>query len=132
MSATARHPALTLLALGASLGIATWVLSPWITGHDEPWDADLPIWLVLWILVAVAGGLTGRARGALLPVGYAIGQMVVTSGPLLLGDPAVLLGWTFILAYAAAAVLLSLAVAGLTAALKRALRRSDSNPDRPD
>jgi len=129
---TARRHALILLALGALLGVATWVFSPWLTGRVEPWDADLPIWLALWLIVAIAGGLTGRVRGTLLPIGYALGQMLVTGRPLLVGDLTALLGWYFIFAYAAVAVLLSFAIAALIAALKR-LRRTptkDSDPDR--
>lgn len=129
---TARRHALILLTLGALLGVATWVFSPWITGRAEPWDADLPIWLVLWLAVAVAGGLTGRARGTLLPIGYALGQMLVTGRPLLVGDLTALLGWSFIIAYAAVAVLLSFALAALTATLKRlrgaSSRDSDADP----
>ncbi len=40
---TPKRKALVLLALGVLLGVAVWLLSPWLTGKVEPWDADTPM-----------------------------------------------------------------------------------------
>ena len=65
--------ALALLTVGILLGIAIWVVSPWLTGTVEPWDADIPVWSLSWLVVAIAGGLVGHVRGAFLPLGYGLG-----------------------------------------------------------
>jgi hypothetical protein len=109
--------ALVLLALGVALGVGIWVFSPWLTGKDEPWDADQPIWLLSWLVVAVLGGMTSHIRGICLPLGYALGQMLVTIQSVFLG-PFGALGWIFIGSYAAVAVVITLALVGVTALLK--------------
>lgn len=128
---TAKYPAIFLFGLGVLLGVAIWLFSPWITGKTEPWDADAPIWLISWVLVAVAGGLTGHLRGVCLPLGYAVGQMLVTAKPVLFGDLRVLaLGWMFIFGYAAVAIVATLLVAGATVLFKRLLHvRSSTDGD---
>ncbi len=115
---TSRHQTLSLLALGILLGIAIWLFSPWLTGRIEPWDADTPIWLYSWILVAVLGGLFGRVRGVCVPLGYALGQMLITIKSVFIGEFGAL-GWMFIGGYAAVATAVTLTVAGVTALLKR-------------
>ena len=121
-----RRLALALFAVGAALGGAIWVLSPWLTGAKEPWDADVPVWPLSWIAVAIGGGLTGRALGILLPLGYAAGQMVTTLGAVLKSEFG-MLGWLFILGYGVAAMLGTLLlVAG--AALARRFRRPRRTP----
>ncbi len=128
---TSRRQTLFLLALGVFLGVAIWLFSPGLTGRVESWDTDTPIWLYSWVLVAVLGGVTGRVRGVGLPLGYALGQMLVTIKPALFGDFRMLaLGWLFIVHYAAVAIAATLTVAGVTALLKRLWhRRSSKNND---
>lgn len=118
---SSRRSALALLTAGAALGGAIWVFSPWLTGAKEPWDADVPVWSLSWIAVAFGGGLTGRAVGALLPLGYALGQMLATLGAALKSEFGVL-GWLFILGYGVAAILGTLLLAA-GATLARRFRR---------
>jgi hypothetical protein len=120
--------ALSWLALGVALGVAVWVLSPWLTGKIEPWDADVPVWSLSWLVVAVLGGLTGHVRGACLPLGYALGQMLVTIQSVFIGQFGAL-GWMFIGGYAAVAVLVTLTLVGVTAILKRLWRRRGAKAD---
>ncbi len=120
MTPSRSRSALVLFGLGVFLGVSVWVFSPWLTGKTEPWDAEAPIWGLSWLAVAILGGLTGRASGALLPLGYAVGQMLITiRSPF--GEFGIL-GWLFIVGYAFAGVFVALAVAGLTIFYKRILR----------
>jgi hypothetical protein len=109
--------ALALLTVGILFGIAIWVVSPWLTGTVEPWDADTPIWSLSWLVVAIAGGLIGHVRGACLPLGYALGQMLVTIRSVFNSEFGVL-GWAFIGGYAAVAALIALAVTGVVMLFK--------------
>ena len=118
--------ALSLLALGMILGVAIWLLSARITGSAEPWDADAPFWLYSWVLMAVLGGLSGRIRGACLPLGFALGQMLITIQSVFVGEFGAL-GWMFIGAYAAAATIVTLTLAGAVAAFKGLRRRLGSD-----
>lgn len=113
-----------LLALGITLGVGIWLASPWLIGTAEPWDAEAPIWGASWLGVALLGGLFGRLSGVCLPVGYALGQFLITiRSPL--GEFG-LLGWSFIAGYAVAAILVALAVIGCIQLVRRirALARS--------
>jgi hypothetical protein len=125
---TPRRKPLGLLALGILLGCALWLFSPWLTGTVEPWDAEAPIWGLSWLLVAVLGGLVGHARGVCLPLGYGLGQMLVTAQSVLIGQFGAL-GWVFIGGYAAAAIVVTLALVGATALLKRLLRMRPTGVD---
>ena len=116
---TPRRKALALLALGMLLGVTIWLFSPWVTGKSEPWDADAPIWSLSWLLVAALGGLTGRVRGACLPLGYALGQMLITVKSVFLGEFGAL-GWMFIAGYAAVTIVVTFALVGATALVRRA------------
>lgn len=117
-----RRHALLLLVIGAGLGAGVWLFSPWLTGHVEPWDADAPIWPASWLLIAIAGGCTGRLRGLLLVVGYALGQMLITVRPILRSEFGAL-GWLFILGWMAAALVASLALVATQALLRHFWRR---------
>ena len=81
-----------------------------------------PIWTLSWLAVAVLGGLTGHVRGVCLPLGYALGQMLVTIKSVFVGQFGAL-GWIFIGTYAAVAVAGTLALAGVIALLKYFWRR---------
>lgn len=115
---------LVLLAIGILSGVAIWVCSPWLTGTIEPWDADAPIWPLSWLLAASLGGLVGHVRGVCLPLGYALGQMLITIQSVFGGEFGVL-GWLFIGGYAALATLMTLSLIGVTALLKK-IRRAHS------
>jgi hypothetical protein len=114
-----------LLAIGVLAGVGMWIFSPWLTGKIEPWDADAPIWFFSWILMAVLGGLVGHVRGVCLPLGYALGQMLVTIQSVFTGEFGAL-GWLFIAGYAAASTLATMALAGVIAMLKKLWRMYDS------
>jgi len=116
-----KHQALTLLTVGVLLGIAVWVFSPWLTGKVEPWDADAPIWALSWLLLAVLGGFVGHLRGVCLPLGYGVGQMLITIRSPFIGEFRAL-GWAFIAGYAAVAAVVTLAVVGVGGWLKRLWR----------
>jgi MFS family permease len=122
-----KHKALSLLAVGFLLGIVVWAFSPWLTGKVEPWDTDAPSWPLSWLLLAVLGGLVGHLRGVCLPLGYALGQMLITTPSVFIGEFGVL-AWVFIGGYAAAAVAATLAVLGVTALLKRLWRKRSALP----
>ena len=126
---TPRRKALALLALGMVLGVTIWLFSPWVTGKSEPWDADAPIWSLSWLLVATLGGLTGHARGACLPLGYALGQMLITVKSVFLGEFGAL-GWMFIGGYAAVAIAVTWVIVGVTALVMRLRRGWQSRRDR--
>ena len=110
-----------LLAIGILAGIAIWVCSPWLTGTIEPWDAEAPIWMLSWFLVASIGGLVGHVRGVCLPLGYALGQMLITIQSVFDGEFGAL-GWLFIGGYAAVAIFVTLSLIGVTALLKKIRR----------
>jgi len=73
-------------------------------------------------------GLTGQVRGVCVPLGYALGQTLVTIESVFFG-PFGVLGWVFIGSYAAVATLLTLAIVGVTAALKRFCRTRSGTAD---
>ena len=126
---TPRRKTLALLALGMLLGVAIWLFSPWVTGKSEPRDADAPIWSLSWLLVATLGGLTGHVRGACLPLGYALGQMLITVKSVFLGEFGAL-GWMFIGGYAAVAIAVTWVIVGVTALVMRLRRGWQSRRDR--
>ena len=106
-----------LLAVGILSGVAIWVCSPWLTGTIEPWDADTPIWPLSWFVVSIVGSLVGHVRGVCLPLGYALGQMLITIQSVFVGEFGAL-GWLFIGGYAAVATLATLSLIGVTVLLK--------------
>jgi hypothetical protein len=121
LSMMPKSNALVLLAIGILAGAAIWVCSPWLTGTAEPWDADAPIWLFSWVFMAVLSGLVGHVRGVCLPLGYALGQMLVTIQSVFTGEFGAL-GWLFIGGYAAVATLVTVALIGVTTLLKKIRR----------
>lgn len=118
---TTGRQTLLLLGIGTLAGLAMWVFSPWITGRVEPWDADSSIWLYSWMVMAVIGGAVGRIRGVCLPLGYAVGQMLITIKSAFASQFG-WLGWMFIGGYAVVAVILTLLLVAV-ASLLRWLRR---------
>ena len=100
--------------ISAVAGIVVWVLSPWLTGQHEPWDAE-GFYYVIALLVA------GAATGFLSPRPFWAHYLGGLSGQLLyilltIGvDPLLLVGVIFLLIY----TLLFLAGAAVTAQLRR-------------
>ena len=103
-----------LVAVGSSALI--WALSPWLTGHAEPWDAD-------GIYYLAALGVAGLVSGALMPrplwvqyPGAVLGQLAYEAVFLEVG-PLFLLGAAFLLGYS----LLFVLGAGLAAQVRMRL-----------
>ena len=87
--------------VSAAAGALIWALSPWLTGHQEPWDAD-GLFYVAALVVAgsVAGAITPRPLWGLY-LGVLIGQFgydLITQriGPLFLIGAVFLLGYSVI------------------------------------
>jgi hypothetical protein len=86
------------LAISAAAGALIWILSPWITGQSEPWDAEGPFYLVALVVGgALAGALAPRPRWA-HHVGAFAGQLLYELVALHVG-PLLVLGVVFLLAY---------------------------------
>jgi len=104
-----RHGAWKTLLVSASAAALVWALSPWITGHWEPWDADGIYYLAaLFVAGAVAGLLSPQPLWAHY-LGAFIGQLayevvVLGAGPLLAVGLIFLLGYTIVFALGAAIV----------------------------
>lgn len=70
------------------LSAAVWALSPWLTGHAEPWDDDSLYYVVALFVSGVVSGLLIPTPRWIHYVGAVVGQMmfmllVVGSGPLI-------------------------------------------------
>lgn len=101
------RPWLTIF-IAAAASALVWALSPWLTGHAEPWDAE---GLYYWVALVVAGA----AAGLIVPrpvwahyAGAVVGQLAYEAvflpvGPLLVLGAAFLLGYSLIFLAAAAA-----------------------------
>ena len=90
--------ALSAFLIAFAMGAAIWALSPVLTGHAEPWDAE---GVMYFVSLAVAGMITG----ALVPrplwahyLGAVLGQLTYELIFLKLG-PLVLVGALFLLGY---------------------------------
>ena len=93
-----KSQALLSAAVAASISAAVWALSPWATGHNEPWDADS-----LYYVAALFGG--GLISGALIAkplwahyVGGVSGQVIYELLFIRIG-PLFIVGVGFLLAY---------------------------------
>jgi hypothetical protein len=108
--------------LGLGLGAAIWLLSPLVTGHREPWDAE-----GLYYLAALLGG--GALGGFLAPhawfsvaVGIFVGQaLVLVAG--LITNPASGGLWPLGVVFLAFYSVVALMGAALGAAAQPSVRR---------
>jgi hypothetical protein len=93
--------------VSAVSGALVWALSPWLTGYQEPWDADGLFYIgALVVAGSVAGAITPRPLWALY-LGALVGQLgyeliFLRIGPLFLLGAAFLLGFSVIFLAAAA------------------------------
>ncbi len=102
------------LILSAVAGAAIWALSPMLTGHAEPWDANgLYYPAMLFVAGIVLGAIGPRAIWA-HAVGIVLGQFLYMLIFLPL-SPLMLLGIVFLLVYS----LLTLGGAGLGSAFRK-------------
>lgn len=112
-----------LLISGLLLGFLVWVLSPWLVGQGEPWDADWPFYAIVMVL---GGGILG----AIWPRHF-----LLAYGSIWLGQCAALLlppqDWTWLplgvvtTAIGASLALFGFGVGALTSRVLRALRRGN-------
>ena len=102
------------LCVASMLGTIIWVISPFVTGEIEPWDADSPYYIISLILAgAIVGWLIPKHLWTVF-LGVIVGQIIymlifIPSGPLLL------IGIVFLVGYG----LFSLIAAMFVAKLKR-------------
>jgi hypothetical protein len=66
--------------LGTALGVAIWLLSPFVTGHREPWDAEGGYYFSALLLAGVLGGLVLPEYWGSLAIGIFAGQAAVLVG----------------------------------------------------
>lgn len=88
-------------AVAAAIGMAIWAISPWATGHKEPWDAEG----LFYVAALLVGGLVS---GFLVPkplwahyVGSVLGQLgyellFLELGALLLIGAVFMLGYSVV------------------------------------
>jgi hypothetical protein len=93
-----KHRAAPAIAIGAIIGVAIWAISPWATGHKEPWDAEG----LFYAASLIAGGLIS---GLVIPrplwaqyAGSVAGQLSYELLFLKIG-PLFLIGAVFLLGY---------------------------------
>jgi hypothetical protein len=93
--------------VSAVAGGLVWALSPWLTGHREPWDANGLFYIVaLFVAGSLAGLLTPKPLWAHY-VGAIVGQLgyellFLRIGPLFILGAAFLLGYCIIFVIGAA------------------------------
>jgi hypothetical protein len=104
--------------LGVILGAAIWLLSPWITGRSEPWDAENGYYSGALLATGVLGGLLLPMHWAILGLGILVGQALVILGGVL-AEPASGGLWPLGLVFLAAYSILALVGALLGAVLRR-------------
>ena len=111
--------------IGVVLGAAIWLLSPWITGRSEPWDAESGYYPGTLLAAGAVGGLLLPMHWSAVALGIFVGQALVILGGVL-ADPASgglwPLGLVFLAGYSVVALIGSL--------LGAVLRRGRPNPFR--
>ena len=113
---TLKARAWATVLVSAAAGALVWALSPWLTGHVEPWDADGLFYAgALIVAGSVAGAITPRPLWALY-LGALSGQLVYELIFLRLG-PLFFLGAAFLVGYS----VIFLAAAALAGSIRRRL-----------
>ena len=104
--------------LGLVLGVAIWLLSPVITRHREPWDAQGGYYPGALVLTGLLGGLAMPQHWGSVAIGIFAGQAVVLLGSVV-AEPASGGLWPIGLLFLAAYSVLGLVGAGVGMALIR-------------
>jgi len=118
-----RQRAALAIAVGAMVSAAIWAISPWATGHKEPWDAES----LFYVASLMAGGFVS---GLLVPRPLWAQYAGSVSGQLLYGllfleiGPLILIGAVFLLGYSL--LFLAGAVAGREVRLHFSKRPSEA------
>lgn len=102
--------------LGFALGAAIWLLSPVITGHREPWDAEGGYYPAALLLTGILGGLAMPPHWGSVAIGIFAGQAAVLLGGVV-AEPASGGLWPLGLLFLAANSVLGLVGAGVGTAL---------------
>ena len=117
---SSRSSVLVLFSLAVLLGALIWVLSPFITGHREPWDAHWPYYSFALVAAGFIPASFSAHRFWLWAVGVWLGQGSAFLAIVLRGSGSLWpLGLLFLCFYS----LLSLAGAGLGAGTHLVFRR---------
>lgn len=104
--------------LGLILGAAIWLLSPWITGRSEPWDAEGGYYGGALLATGALGGFLIPLHWPSAALGIFTGQVLVIVGGVL-ADPASGGLWPLGVVFLAVYSVLALVGALLGAALRR-------------
>jgi hypothetical protein len=104
--------------IGLILGAGIWLLSPWITGHSEPWDAEGGYYAGALLATGALGGLLLPLNWPAVVLGIFAGQVLVILGGVL-ADPTSASLWPLGLVFLGAYSVLALVGALLGAVLRR-------------
>jgi hypothetical protein len=92
------HRAAVTFIVAAVLGATIWLLSPWVTGHKEPWDADGIFYFGALVVAGLIAGVVSPKPLWAHYLGSLIGQLSYELLFLKVG-PLVVVGVGFLLAY---------------------------------
>jgi hypothetical protein len=104
--------------LGLILGAGIWLLSPWLTGRSEPWDAEGAYYPGTLFASGAVGGLLIPGHWLSVALGIFTGQLLVILGGVL-ADPASGALWPLGVVFLAAYTTVALVAALLSAAVRR-------------
>ena len=95
-----RSSLLSFLAASAT-AFAVWALSPWLTGHIEPWDAPGPYYYVALLMAGMVSGFIAPKQLWAHYAGSIFGQLLfellfLSPGPLAVVGILFLVLWSFI------------------------------------
>lgn len=107
--------------LGLILGAAIWMLSPWIAGRSEPWDAEGGYYAGALLGTGALGGILLPRHWPSVALGIFAGQLLVIFGGVL-ADPASGGFWPLGVVFLAVYSVLGLVGALLGAVLRRGRR----------
>jgi hypothetical protein len=108
--------------LGLILGAGIWLLSPWITGRSEPWDAEGAYYVGTLFASGAFGGLLIPHHWLSVAFGIFTGQLLVIIGGVL-ADPSTGALWPLGVVFLGAYTTLALVGALLSAAARRGRHR---------
>jgi hypothetical protein len=108
--------------LGLILGAGIWLLSPWITGRSEPWDAEGAYYVGTLFASGALGGVLIPRHWMSVALGIFTGQLLVILGGVL-ADPASGALWPLGVVFLAAYTTLALLGALLSAVARRGRNR---------
>jgi hypothetical protein len=99
--------ALSTILVSAVASALVWALSPWLTGHREPWDANGLFYIVALVVAGSLAGLLSPKPLWAHYVGAIVGQLgyelvFLRIGPLFVLGAAFLLGYCIIFVIGAA------------------------------